>query len=141
MTQSPKLIRVFVVDDEDVIVSTLAMILRYQGGFHATSFIDPLKALQAAHAEAPDLLISDVMMPQMSGVDLAIKLRDVCPHCKVLLFSGQAASADLLLAASATGHNFEFLVKPVHPAVLLATIQDLTQEPQTLPLQSLQPGL
>ena len=90
MSQSPKLLRVFVVDDEDVIASSLAMILRFQGGFHATSFTDPLKALQAAHSETPDLLITDVVMPQMSGIELAIQLRDVCPDCKVLLFSGHS---------------------------------------------------
>jgi DNA-binding NtrC family response regulator len=141
MAQSPKLLRVFVVDDEDVIASSLAMILRFQGGFHAISFTDPLKALQAAHAESPNLLISDVVMPQMSGIDLAIQLRDICPDCKVLLFSGQAATADLLKAARVTGYTFELLLKPVHPADLLASIRTLTESAQTLSPQELRPGL
>lgn len=128
MPQSP--LRVFVVDDESVIASSLAMILRFYGGFHASSFTDPTKALQAAHAEVPDLLISDVVMPQMSGIDLAIQLRDVCPDCKVLLFSGQAASADLLEAARVSGYEFEILAKPVHPADLLASIRTLTEGAQ-----------
>ncbi|MGA2349979.1 MAG: response regulator [Terracidiphilus sp.] len=131
MSQSPKLLRVFVVDDEDVIASTLAAILRFQGGFHATSFTDPVKALQAAHTEVPDLLITDVVMPQMSGIDLAIRLREVRPDCKVLLFSGQAATADLLEAARTSGHTFELLAKPVHPADLLASIRNLTEDAQT----------
>ena len=126
MSRSPKQLRVFVVDDEDVIASSLAMILRLQGGIHATAFTDPLKALQYAYLEAPDLLITDVVMPQMSGVDLAIQLCEICPDCKVLLFSGQGATADLLEAARATGHTFELLLKPVHPANLLASIQALT---------------
>ena len=130
---SPKLIRVFVVDDEDVIASSLAMILRKQGGFDATPFTDPLRALQAAQAEAPDLLISDVIMPQISGIDLAIQMRGVCPNCKVLLFSGQAATADLLDAARASGYTFELLLKPVHPADLLARLKTLTEGAQTLP--------
>jgi DNA-binding NtrC family response regulator len=121
-----KQLRIFVVDDEDVIASSLAMILRFQGGFHATSFTDPLKALQAVHAEVPDLLITDVVMPQMSGIDLAIQLSDICPDCKVLLFSGQAATADLLEAARSSGYKFELLLKPVHPADLLASIRALT---------------
>jgi DNA-binding NarL/FixJ family response regulator len=141
MSQSPKLLRVFVVDDEDVIASSLAMILRFQGGFHATSFTDPLKALQAAHAETPDLLITDVVMPEMSRIDLAIQLRDVCPDCKVLLFSVQAATADLLEAARVKGSTFELLLKPVHPADLLASIRTLTEGAQTLSPQELKPGL
>ncbi|HUV95955.1 MAG TPA: response regulator [Acidobacteriaceae bacterium] len=68
-------LRVFVVDDEDVIASTLAMILRLQGGFHATSFTDPLKALAAARVEAPDLLISDVVMPEPSVITLKPAIR------------------------------------------------------------------
>jgi DNA-binding NtrC family response regulator len=136
-----KQLRIFVVDDEDVIASSLAMILRFQGGFHATSFTDPLKALQAVHAEVPDLLITDVVMPQMSGIDLAIQLSDICPDCKVLLFSGQAATADLLEAARSSGYKFELLLKPVHPADLLASIRALTGGAQTLAQQELRSGL
>jgi DNA-binding NtrC family response regulator len=126
MTEFDRQLRVFVVDDEDIIASSLAMILRFQGGFHATSFNDPLEALRAAKVEAPDLLISDVVMPQLSGIDLAIQIQEACPKCKVLLFSGQAATAHLLESARAEGHNFELLLKPVHPADLLAKIQDLS---------------
>jgi len=132
-----KPLRVFVVDDEDVIASSLAMILRFQGGFHARSFTNPLEALQAARLDAPDLLISDVVMPEMSGIDLAIQLRESCPDCKVLLFSGQAASAQLLESAGEMGYRFELLLKPVHPADLLAKIQDVTGDAQTLSIREL----
>ena len=127
MSQIREPLRVFVVDDEDVIASSLAMILRFQGGFHARSFTDPLEALQAARLDAPDLLISDVVMPRLSGIDLAIQLREHCPDCKVLLFSGQAATAELLESARATGYTFELLLKPVHPADLLARIQNVAE--------------
>jgi CheY-like chemotaxis protein len=82
--------------------------------------MNPLEALAEAASTPPDLLISDVMMPEMSGVDLAIKFH---PDCKVLLFSVQAATADLLRAAREQGHDFELLVKPVHPTDLLAAIK------------------
>jgi DNA-binding NtrC family response regulator len=126
MSQPHREPSVFVVDDEEVIASSLAMILRLHGGFHARSFSQPLDALEAARHEAPDLLITDVMMPQLSGIDLAIQVREQCPGCKVLLFSGKAATNHLLEAARANGYNFELLSKPVHPADLLAKIQYLT---------------
>lgn len=127
MSQSQKQPRVFVVDDEDVIASTLAMILRSQGGFNARSFTKPHDALEAARLDPPDLLISDVVMPQLSGIELAIQVREHCPGCKVLLFSGQAATFSLLDTAQANGYDFELILKPVHPSDLLARIRNLTE--------------
>jgi len=123
---------VFVVDDEPVIATTLATILRLNGGFRARSFTQPLEALEAARVENPDLLITDVVMPLLSGIELAIQVRELCPDCKILLFSGQAATSHLLEAAGANGHNFELLVKPVHPADLLAKIRSLTNPKSSL---------
>jgi DNA-binding response OmpR family regulator len=110
--------RVFVVDDEPVIASTLAAILQ-MNGFSAKFFTCPLEALTAARLKAPDLLISDVAMPGISGVDLAVQMRAQYPTCKILLFSGQTATLDLLEGARAQGHDFALLLKPVHPTELL----------------------
>ena len=112
---------VFVVDDEVVISTTLAMILRAEG-FDARAFHEPMEALRSACAMPPDLLITDVVMPQMSGIELAILVRAQCPSCKVLLFSGQTGTSDLLRAARTSGHDFELLTKPVHPSDLLAKV-------------------
>lgn len=117
-------ITVFVVDDEYVIAKTLAMILKTQG-FDAKPFYEPHEALEAARIESPALLITDVVMPGMSGIDLAIQVKQDCPNCKVLLFSGQAATNDLLETANKAGHNFQLLSKPVHPKDLLAAITQL----------------
>ena len=116
--------RVFVVDDEVVIAQTIAIILS-RSGFDAIAFTNPLEALTFARNESPDLVISDVMMPEMSGVDLAIALRALYPACKVLLFSGQSATQDLLEAAREKGHDFQLLSKPIHPTDLLNAIRGL----------------
>lgn len=115
---------VFVVDDETVISTTLAMILRNQG-FNARAFDNPVEALQAAYEMQPDLVITDVAMPMLSGIDLAIQLRELCPDCKVLLFSGFAATADLLQGARAKGHEFELLSKPIHPTEILKKVRSV----------------
>jgi len=117
-------VTVYVVDDEPVIASTLAAILN-ASGFRATAFTSAEDAIKAAECDGPSLLISDVMMPGMNGVDLAIRLKSLCPDCKVLLFSGQAATNDLLDSANRQGHAFELLTKPVHPKDLLAAIRKL----------------
>ena len=122
--------RIFVVDDEFIIASTLATILQ-RNGFDAVFFTEPLAVLPAARERAPDLLITDVVMPSMSGIDLAIALKAEFPDCKVLLFSGQAATANLLEAARAQGHDFELLSKPIHPTEFLKKIRNVaeTEEP------------
>jgi DNA-binding NtrC family response regulator len=119
--------RVFVVDDEHLIASSLVAILQ-MNGFSAKSFTCAREALAAARLQPPDLLISDVMMPDISGIDLAILLSAQCPNCKVLLFSGQAATADLLQAAREKGYNFRLLSKPVHPTDLLSEVGTLAQQ-------------
>ena len=119
--------RVFVVDDEPVIASTLAAILKLHG-YSAPSFTNPLEALAAARLRAPDLLISDVVMPGLSGVDLAIQIKVQCPDCKILLFSGQATTEDLLKGARSQGHAFLLLPKPVHPSLMLLSIGALVAE-------------
>ncbi len=113
--------QIFVVDDEPVIASTLATILQ-MNGFSARFFTSPLEALTAARLKVPDLLISDVTMPGISGIDLAVKMRAQYPKCKILLFSGHPATLGLLKEARAQGHDFHLLVKPVPPAELLLEI-------------------
>jgi DNA-binding NtrC family response regulator len=116
--------RIFVVDDEEIISATIAAILRLKG-FEATAFTLPLEALAASHLEVPDLLISDIVMPMLSGVELAIQLRAFHPGCKVLLFSGEWAAADFPDSAREDKHDFEIIPKPVHPKELLRKVQEM----------------
>jgi CheY-like chemotaxis protein len=114
-SQKPK---VLVADDERVIADTLAMILN-QSGFEAKAVYSGEKALELAASFAPDMLISDVIMADLNGIDAAIQVRALLPKIKILLFSGQAATADLLEKARTQGYEFEILAKPVHPQDLL----------------------
>lgn len=114
--------KVLVADDERVIADTLAIILN-QSGFDARSVYSGEKALETAASWQPDMIISDVIMADLNGVDAAIQVREMLPKCKILLFSGQAATADLLDRARAQGHEFEILAKPVHPQDLLARLR------------------
>jgi CheY-like chemotaxis protein len=114
--------RVLVADDEQVIANTLAIILN-QAGFDARAVFSGEKAVETLDTFQPDMLISDVIMTGMTGIEAAIITRQRLPKCKILLFSGQAATADLLEKARAQGHEFEILAKPVHPTDLLAKLR------------------
>jgi CheY-like chemotaxis protein len=110
--------KVLIADDERVIADTLAMILN-QSGFTARAVYSGETAVELAQEFQPEMLISDVIMAGLNGIDAAIRIRALLPKIKILLFSGQAATADLLERARAEGYEFEILAKPVHPQDLL----------------------
>jgi CheY-like chemotaxis protein len=118
-TQKP---RVLVADDERVIADTLSMILN-QSGFEARAVHSGEGAVELAESFQPDMLISDVIMADLNGIDAAIRIRALLPEIKILLFSGQAATADLLEKARKDGYEFDILAKPVHPQDLLARLR------------------
>jgi CheY-like chemotaxis protein len=115
---------VLVVDDEKRIADTLALILRTKDYVVSTAY-DGVQAYQSCRKILPRLVITDVVMPNMNGIELAIKLRSELPQCAIMLFSGQAATGDMLRDANERGYDFELLAKPVHPNVLLEKVQTL----------------
>ena len=96
-----------------------------RSGFEARAVYDVEAAIKTARELLPDVLISDVIMNGATGIDAAIRISEIVPHCHVILFSGQAATADLLERAEASGHRFELLVKPVHPRALLDRLKQI----------------
>jgi DNA-binding NtrC family response regulator len=112
---------IFVVDDERCIADTLTTIL-CKSGYEARAFYNAGSALEQVESCVPELVISDVVMPGMSGLDMAVLIRERHPACKVLLFSGQATTVDILERVRGLGYDFELLAKPIHPTDLLAKI-------------------
>jgi len=113
--------KLLIVDDEAVITDTLFMILKLSG-FDCMKAYNAERALEIALATPPDLLLTDVMLPGMNGIQLAIKLGERIPAIKVVLLSGQASTAHLLEEYKADGYQFEILAKPVHPTKLIQYI-------------------
>jgi DNA-binding NtrC family response regulator len=132
--------RVFVVDDHHLIASTLAAILN-MNGFSARAFSGSLEALAAARVDIPDLLISDVAMPEFSGIELAIRMKAQYPMCKILLLPGHSQAALLLKSAGLRGHHFRILAKPVLPTDLLIEIGKIEAGPISQPKGRPKPGL
>jgi CheY-like chemotaxis protein len=118
-----KSLRVVVIEDEPVIAHTLGMILR-EKGYETASYTNPLTALKMVPDYLPHIVVTDVTMPQLSGIELAMRLNKLCPECRFLLFSGNAQPSDLL-NASQRGYNFRLLRKPAHPIELLRELRAL----------------
>jgi DNA-binding response OmpR family regulator len=116
--------KVIIVDDEKNICESLAAIFTSRGYESKVAF-SAEQAVEIIAEWQPDLAILDVGLPKTNGIDLAIALKTSHPACRVLLFSGQPSTTDLLADAAADGHPFEIVAKPVHPAVLLDKAADL----------------
>src|SRR5579872_1537499 len=115
---------VLVIDDNEVIASTLALVLR-SAGFHAVAAYNAEDAMALLKRESFHLLLSDVVMPRMTGIELAIEAKDhrYVPH--VLLMSGMATTSDLLETARNRGYDFEMLPKPSHPIQVISKVREL----------------
>jgi CheY-like chemotaxis protein len=110
--------RVLVVDDEHIIADTLTLILK-KSGFEAYAVYSGERAVEAALTLKPDFMISDVIMGGINGIEAAIQISATLPRCRIILFSGNAVTTNLLDHAQAEGHRFEMLLKPVHPQIIL----------------------
>jgi len=106
------------VDDEIIIADTIVQILT-RAGFQAHAVYNGRDAIESARHTLPDTVLSDVMMPYLDGVEAAIAIRALCPGTRIVLFSGQAATGEILERARVQGHDFELLPKPIHPTELL----------------------
>lgn len=110
--------RIIVVDDEVLIADTVVQILN-RNGFIAEAAYSGSQAIDLAKRHCPELVLSDVMMPHVDGVEAAIQIREACPDTRIVLFSGQAATVEILARARQRGHEFELLPKPIHPTQLI----------------------
>jgi CheY-like chemotaxis protein len=113
------MLRVLIVDDEPVIADSLAYALG-DFGYDTTAVYNGQEALKSAAVLNPDVIISDVVMPGMNGIEAGIQIRRMLPSSRIILLSGQAATCDLARDAKVRGHHFEILTKPVHPKAMLA---------------------
>ena len=119
-TQHPR--KVLVVDDQHLIADTLAEILN-NAGFDAVAAYDAWDALDKASRFVPEWVITDVLMPRMNGVELAIAMRKNYPKSAILLFSGQAGISEILQEGHCQGYEFELIAKPIHPLKLIERLK------------------
>lgn len=98
-------VTVLVVDDEPVLAEMVSMALRYEGWNIATAG-DGSSAIAAARAERPDVVVLDVMLPDMSGLDVLHRLRQENPGLPVLLLTAKDAVEDRIAGLTAGGDDY-----------------------------------
>ena len=116
--------RVLVIDDEKLLADTLVMILQRKGHEAACAYTGP-EALEKIESFRPDCVISDVVMPGMIGTEICEIIERRLPDCRILLFTGQGPTPELIESAKSHGHSWELLTKPVDPRELLEKLASL----------------
>ena len=100
-----KPINVLVVDDEPVLAELVSMALRYEGWDIATAG-DGATAISLAHDNPPDVVVLDVMLPDMSGLDVLHKLREQIPGLPLLLLTAKDSVEDRIAGLTAGGDDY-----------------------------------
>ncbi|HWG20750.1 MAG TPA: response regulator [Terracidiphilus sp.] len=112
---------VLVVDDEQMTADTLAAILKLNG-FDSHALYSGESAVEWLETNRPDIILADVKMRHVSGVDTAVRVRELHPECRIILFTAASLSTSNRHTIQRLG--FELLDRPLHPRELLARLRD-----------------
>jgi two-component system OmpR family response regulator len=115
-------VRVLVVDDEPSLAELLASVLRYEGWDIQTAG-DGKTAVRAAREFRPDAVILDVMLPDISGIEVLSRLRAELPHVCVLFLTARDAVEDRIAGITAGGDDY--VTKPFSLEEVLARLRGL----------------
>lgn len=126
--------RVVVIDDEHIIADTLAEVLKLHG-YQAKAHYSGESALADATKFCPDVVLSDVRMEKMDGIETALRIREYRPGCRIILFTASPVRNETYAKIKDLG--FEFLPRPLHPQEVL----DLLQRHAAFPTESLPIGI
>jgi len=112
---------VLVVNDEPAVADSLVATL-HRSGYAAIAAYDGKDALETALLVPPEVVIADVELPGMTGVELAITLKSTIPDCRILLLSGEKSPSELPASPRGNGQEFEVLHKTIKPSDLFAHV-------------------
>ncbi len=134
MNQKPDLL---LVDDAPMMTRFLSLFFAEQ--YRVTSCLNPEEAIDLIRkGYLPNIIVSDLDMPQMSGLVLTKVLRQLMPDCPLVVVSGLKESKHRLAALEAGADDF--LAKPFHPAELQARLENLLQRSEQKKTETPQPS-
>ena len=113
-------IKILVVDDEHSIADSVVEII-HGAGYEAMAAYSGADALAKVPEFCPNILLTDVLMPGQNGFDLALEVKRLCPDARLLLFSGQASTAQQQLASGGIPYATQLSITTGFPALALTT--------------------
>ncbi|UAB77410.1 response regulator [Erythrobacter sp. SCSIO 43205] len=121
---TPQTPRILLAEDEEAMRAYLERALT-KAGFHVTSVDRGTEAVPLLEKEHFDLLLSDIVMPEMDGIELAQRCAEVSPRTKVMFITGFAAVS---LRASREQPHAKVLSKPFHLRDLVLEVERVFEE-------------
>jgi two-component system, OmpR family, response regulator len=117
-------IEVLVVDDEPALSDLLSMVLRYEG-WNVSTVSDGSAAIRHAAVGRPDVVVLDIMLPDMSGLDVLQELHRIRPELPVLLLTAKDTVEDRIAGLAAGGDDY--VTKPVSVEETLLRLRALVK--------------
>ena len=115
--------KIIAVDDEEIVLSTLKMLLNIEGFDNVEGFTSPQKALEYIKDNKPDLIISDFVMPQMNGIEFLSEAKKLYSDVSMILLTGYADKENAIKAINEVG-IYKYIEKPWDNEDLLINIRN-----------------
>jgi DNA-binding NtrC family response regulator len=113
---------IVIVDDEDMVITSLKAFLALETEFNVQGFTDPVEAGKYLETHPVDVVVSDYLMPKMNGIQLLGRAKELQPEAARVLLTGHADKQSAIQAINEVG-LFQYLEKPWDNAQLLLVIQ------------------
>lgn len=120
MTGESRKTNVLIIDDDRMVADTLAEILRLHG-FYPAAVYSGEEAVAYVERFQPDIVLSDIRMHRLDGIEAARTIRQLHPECRVILFTASTVNSKTKHAIERSG--FEFLQRPLHPQSVLSALR------------------
>ncbi len=111
MTENTHMPVVVIVDDEDMVLSSLSAFLRLETDYEVKTFLAPRDALAFGRENDVDIVVSDYLMPEMDGIEFLKEFRDLHAHAPRVLLTGYADKENAIKAINEVG-LFQYIEKP-----------------------------
>ncbi len=126
----PDMARILIVEDEPNMVAGLRDNFEFEG-YQVITAADGIAGLERALSEAPDLVILDVMMPRMSGLDVCKQLKSKRPSIPVIMLTARGQEIDKVVGLELGADDY--VTKPFSIRELLARVKAVLRRAQTVP--------
>jgi len=103
--------RILILDDEDMVLTSLRSFLEQETDYHVETFTTPQKALAYIKSTAVDLVISDYLIPEMDGISFLAQAKEIDPHITRIILTGYADKKNAIKAINDVG-LFQYIEKP-----------------------------
>jgi response regulator RpfG family c-di-GMP phosphodiesterase len=114
---------ILILDDEEMVVTSLRNLFRLQTDYRLLTHTDPEEALKAARSSPVDLVITDYLMPRMDGISFLARFKEIQPQAVRVLLTGYADKENAIKAINTVG-LYQYLEKPWENEALLMIVRN-----------------